>query len=222
MCTVLTEVRRKHGTFRPKLLSLVQSNDADTVLDTTTNAFEVISSTGGVSSPLPALKVLTQLRGIGPATASLLLSVLRPEDMPFFSDELFRWCCWNEGADAKGGGWKRGIKYNVKEYGIVVEGVGKLRKRLGVSAVDVERVAWVLGKEGVHIEAGDGHVGEEEAEEDEEDEVVNAKPVAKKRKIEAEAAPPKKASKTTSKPKAKAKEISPPRTGTRKSARTNK
>lgn len=216
-------MRRKHGTFRPKLLALVQSNDTETVLETTTKAFELYSSSD--ESPLPALKVLTQLRGIGPATASLLLSVLVPKDVPFFSDELFRWSCWDE---AGAGGWKRSIKYTAKEYAMVVESVGVLRKRLGeeVHAVDVERVAWVLGKEGMDIDAGiTGEEGSVQVKGGGDGEVEASKSMVKigerKRKIEDDyvaKAPPRKVSKKIA-PR-KANEISPPAVGTRRSART--
>ena len=140
---------RKHGTFRPKLLQLVQSNPASSIQDATRKAFKSLNTT----DPLPALKILTELRGIGPATASLLLSVDEPGEVPFFSDELFRWVMWEE--DAKPGGWKRVIKYSVKEYGVLVEGLKGVRERLGVEAVDVERVAWVLQREGFDV-GGDG------------------------------------------------------------------
>ncbi|KAF2794684.1 hypothetical protein K505DRAFT_349155 [Melanomma pulvis-pyrius CBS 109.77] len=152
----LVEWKLKHGTFRPKLLQLVQSNPSPLIHDTTRSAFASLDPT----SPLPALKSMTSLKGIGPATASLLLAVFDPEAVPFFSDELLRWVTWEEG-----GGWKRKIKYDVKEYAVLVQGVGKLRERLGVKAVDVERVAWVLGREGRDVGAGGGEGGEKTEEE---------------------------------------------------------
>ncbi|ORX98541.1 hypothetical protein BCR34DRAFT_496052 [Clohesyomyces aquaticus] len=141
----LVEWKVKHGTFRPKLLQLVQSNPADQVGNTTRQAFAELDT----QNPLPALKTLTQLKGIGPATASLLLSVFAAEDVPFFSDELLRWCMWDEGE-----GWKRKIKYDIKEYAELAERIREVRKRLDVSAVEMERVAWVLGRNGVDMPAG--------------------------------------------------------------------
>lgn len=226
---ILTAVCRKHGTFRPKLLALVQSNTAETILETTNEAYELIRSADGNVSPLPALKVLTQLKGIGPATASLLLSVLRMSEVPFFSDELFRWCCWDEANDAKGAGWRRGIKYNAKEYGVLVEKVSVLRKRLGVGnvmAVDVEKVAWVLGKEGVDVSAEDeknedakmDRMNEEDATEDTAKHSAAAKKAGTKRKTAEVETSPKKVPKKA--PKSKAKEVSPPpAASTRRSTR---
>ncbi|KAH7125351.1 hypothetical protein B0J11DRAFT_486846 [Dendryphion nanum] len=147
----LVEWKLKHGTFRPKLLALVSSNPAALIQTTISDAFNTLESSSSPStSPstlLASLKILTQLKGIGPATASLLLSVYAPDTCPFFSDEVFRWLMWEDGG--KEGGWKRGIKYSVKEYRELVERMGVVRERLGVGAVEMERVAWVLGREGV-------------------------------------------------------------------------
>lgn len=86
--------------------------------------------------------MLSKFKGVGPATASLILSVYSPSVAPFFSDELFRWVCWDEKQ-----GWKQQIKYDTKEYNMLWDGVQKLRERLGdVSAVTLEKVAFVYGK----------------------------------------------------------------------------
>ena len=89
------------------------------------------------------------LRGVGPATASLLLNTFDSEKVPFFSDELFRWVMFSEG---KGNGWDRKIKYSAKEYQDLYRGVELLRERLGkesdktITSVQVEMVAYVLGR----------------------------------------------------------------------------
>ena len=148
-----TDDTRKHGTFRPTLMNLVKQNSTDTVQETTRSAFSE-------PDPMKAVKTLTALRGIGPATASLLLSVRQPNTVPFFSDELFRWSQWDVvGKKGAGDGWDRKIKYNVGEYKALLESVGVLRERLGVWAVDAEKVAYVLGKEMANINGdGDGEV----------------------------------------------------------------
>lgn len=127
-------------------MNLVKSNPADTIKETTQSAFVE-------PEVLKALKILTSLRGIGPATASLLLSVHQPDTVPFFSDELFRWTQWDVVAKkGEGEGWDRKIKYNVGEYKEVLKSVGDLRTRLGIRAVDAEKVAYVLGKEMADID----------------------------------------------------------------------
>lgn len=115
--------------------------------------------------------------------------------MPFFSDELFRWCTWDEGD-----GWNTKIKYNVKEYEELCEKVSVLRERLGVRCVDAEKVAWVLGREGVDC-------GDEES-------------VGEKGDMEEEVEKPKKVE--TKGTKRKTLDVKPPAEGTRKSARTKK
>lgn len=97
-----------------------------------------------------AMKVMTSLSGVGPATASLLLATAYPQSIPFFSDELYRWMTFDDpGSDkAKTNGWTRKIGYTMKEYLTLYERVAETRTRLeGVSARDMELVAWVLGHE---------------------------------------------------------------------------
>lgn len=116
-------------------MNLVSSNDASSAASTVQEAFKGYKS----SSDIPAgLATLCKLRGIGPATASLLLSVYDPTKVLFFSDEAFWWLCC--------GGQKDTIKYNNKEYELLRSKAAKLVKRLGVEATDVEKVAYVVMK----------------------------------------------------------------------------
>lgn len=62
----------------------MQSNEALLIEDTTRKAFS-----NDADDVAAAVKTLTGLKGIGPATASLLLSVYAPESVPFFSDVSF-------------------------------------------------------------------------------------------------------------------------------------
>lgn len=129
-------------------MNLFKSNPTDLIKSTTQEAFTSIEDD---KDAMKALKTLTKLRGIGPATASLLLSVYSPEEVPFFSDELFRWTHWDSPGKT---GWLRSIKYNVTEYKEILASIEELTKRLGVKAVDAEKVAYVLGKEKVELESG--------------------------------------------------------------------
>lgn len=116
-------------------MNLVSSNDASSAASTVQEALKGYKS----SSDIPAcLATLCKLRGIGPATASLLLSVYDPTKVLFFSDEAFWWLCC--------GGQKDTIKYNNKEYDLLRSKAAKLVKRLGVEATDVEKVAYVVMK----------------------------------------------------------------------------
>lgn len=84
-------------------------------------------------------KLSAPLKGVGPATASLLLAVHDPEHVIFFSDEAYRWLC--------AGGEKASIKYNVKEYDQLQAKATTLTTKLRVSPIDIEKVAFVIIKE---------------------------------------------------------------------------
>lgn len=98
-----------------------------------------------------AISSITKLRGVGPATAALFLSCYDPIKAPFFSDELFRYLHWS---DTKGKGWDRKIGYTMKEYKTMFDKAQVLRNRLEkesgetVKAIDLEKMAYVLGKGG--------------------------------------------------------------------------
>lgn len=123
----------RHGKFRPTLMKLVSSNDPAFVKETVQQALERYKKTSDVAA---AVATLAKLKGIGPATASLLLAVHDPQHVVFFADEAFHWLCC--------GGRKDPIKYNAKEYAALNERAQGLCRRLGVRAVDVERVAFVM------------------------------------------------------------------------------
>lgn len=134
----LVEWKLSHGTFRPSLKKLVESNSENDIRTASVNAFSrEVESKENVKT---AMDDLTKLKGIGPATASLLLSVCHLEKVPFFSDELYRWVFWEEG---KGKGWDRSIKYTPKEY---LEMFEKINAKYQVSAVELEKAAYVAGK----------------------------------------------------------------------------
>jgi hypothetical protein len=117
-------------------MNLVSSNDPNLAADTVGEALGVYRDSGNVAA---ALQVLTRLKGIGPATASLILTVHDPTRVIFFSDEAFYWLCCS--------GRKAPIKYNAKEYQILRTRAQELAGRLDISATDIEKVAYVLMKQ---------------------------------------------------------------------------
>lgn len=122
-------------------MNLVSSNDATVASTTIQDALAAygsssVSSAGDVSA---ALAILTKLRGIGPATASLLLAVHDAHNVLFFSDEAFWWLCCDGQAGSP-------IKYNSKEYEMLRTEADKLAKRLNINAMDIEKAAYVLMK----------------------------------------------------------------------------
>ena len=104
----------------------------------------------------------------------MLLSVFKPDAVAFFSDELFRWVHWEEG---KGKGWDRKIGYTMKEYQSLCKEVEQVRARLDVPAVEMEKVAWVLGREGADLAGTEPGKAEKKvsADEDKEEEEKEGK-----------------------------------------------
>lgn len=129
----LVKWKLKHGKFRPNLLKLASSNSSSSIRSTSLTAF-------GMNTTIASMKTLALLSGIGPATASLLLSVHDPERVLFFSDEAYRWLCC--------GGKESPIKYNWKEYMELEQKANALMARLEIGARDVERLAFVIMRGG--------------------------------------------------------------------------
>lgn len=118
---------------------LIASNDSKIVRKATDDAFSFhdISPT---SITLTIGKLTGPLKGVGPATASLILSIYDPDRVTFFSDEVYRWLC-ADGNEAT-------MKYDTKEYAAVYREAYGLIARLEVTALDIEKVAYVLVKGG--------------------------------------------------------------------------
>ncbi|KXL43401.1 hypothetical protein M433DRAFT_52836, partial [Acidomyces richmondensis BFW] len=148
----LMDWKLAHGKFRPALKKLVRENQGKDVQTLTETALKPIYSIrdSEVSHEIikTSVSLFAKLRGVGPATASLLLSTYDSEHFPFFSDELFCWAFWNDRE-----GWKKRIKYDLKEYMALFEMVEEFQQRYksesgeNVSALDVEKVAYVLRKQ---------------------------------------------------------------------------
>jgi hypothetical protein len=135
--TQLTSLCSKHGKFRPNLQKLVASNPPETVTSVLTEAFAQYSK--DPSDIKTATSKIAELKGIGPAAASLILSVHDPENVIFFADEAYRWLCH--------GGEKVAIKYNTQEFVDLFAKAKALSAKLRVTALDIERVAYVIMKE---------------------------------------------------------------------------
>jgi hypothetical protein len=181
-----TAIPSKNGTFRPGLLQRVQSNPAADVKTKSTAAYAALSRPGKDGSPdiAGALATLSELNGIGPAGASLLLAVAEPAMVPFFSDEAFAWLTWvPPGTGGKDGdGWKRKLRYNSKEYLEMCRRCDELKERLGIRADEAEKVAWVMRHADLDqtaSEAGKGKVKVERSQ----DKIVDQEKVAEKEQV---------------------------------------
>ncbi|KAL4809717.1 hypothetical protein BDV18DRAFT_157465 [Aspergillus unguis] len=161
----LMEWKLKHGVNRPMLLGMIRANTEQTVRSATGAAFSSPPSPplqgndkdpeDGFSALQASLEKLTApLRGVGPATASLFLSVYAPKETPFYSDDVFLWLVVgvypppppppsssslsrsvSEETERKGSkevkpNGELNVKYNIPEYRRLWEAVRVLRERL--------------------------------------------------------------------------------------------
>ncbi|RKF83870.1 hypothetical protein GcM3_007044 [Golovinomyces cichoracearum] len=131
----LVEWKMHHGTFRPSLRKLVSSNSNDTLTAATKSAFDYYSKNkNDITGTLE--KITKPLRGIGPATGSLLLSIHDPENIVFFSDELYRWLCID--------GRKVSLRYTIKEFEKLYEKSKNFMSRIQCTPIELEKVAYVF------------------------------------------------------------------------------
>ncbi|XP_045119246.1 uncharacterized protein LOC123509140 [Portunus trituberculatus] len=80
----LMEWKLARGKFRPRLVELAGSNEEEKVVTVTTEGLRL----GAKGKVTEAVEMIATLRGIGPATASAILAVCRPEYFCFFADEV--------------------------------------------------------------------------------------------------------------------------------------
>lgn len=154
------------------LMGMIKSNTEKLVLECTSSALSLLphpNSTSHVDSegdvfPKESFDALTRLRGVGVATASLVLSIAtassaESDEVPFYSDDTFLWLCAGRYPRSEEEVRKYlkpngdlGVKYNVNEYRLLWDKMGELRGRLNgdgegegkVRFIDIERVAFVV------------------------------------------------------------------------------
>ncbi|KAJ5637405.1 hypothetical protein N7490_007284, partial [Penicillium lividum] len=170
-----------HGKYRPMLMGMIKSNDEKLILKCTESASSSLPSAKSELEldsdpdlfPQNSLDALQPLRGVGVATASLILSIATGskedyEQIPFYSDDLFLWLVVGEypdmGISEKGDSKSKlkskfmrngelNVKYNLNEYRELWGRCRELMRRLKlhegyeedpVSQNDIEKVAYVL------------------------------------------------------------------------------
>lgn len=134
------------GKWRPRLQQLIESNAADACRKLTISALAGINDTRKDASKLSLeerMQILIQLKAVGPATASLILTIF-DETIPFFGDELAAFLFPNGGK----------LKYDLKEYlALVKESQTWLDKQqadsdLQCSAKQLEEMVWFWARTG--------------------------------------------------------------------------
>ncbi|KAJ5995540.1 hypothetical protein N7481_002517 [Penicillium waksmanii] len=112
LCRVM-EWKTKHGRPRPALLGMIRSNQEKLVFKCTSTALKSLPTVKDKDNsnpttiteevfPKQSMDDLSPLRGVGPATASLILSIATTNakdeeservQVPFFSDDTYLWLC---------------------------------------------------------------------------------------------------------------------------------
>jgi hypothetical protein len=110
---------RSRGKFRPRLKSLISSNNAADVKSSTEKAFAEVEAS--IPSSVVAIKTLSELKGVGPATATMILQA-KSDDIPFMSDEAMLQVF---------DGDKTKLKYDMKTCRIFLEQVDDIVTSLG-------------------------------------------------------------------------------------------
>ena len=105
--------------FRPRLKQLISSNSPAEVEQTTKEAFSLPLTS--LEKILAAVKALSVLKGVGPATATMILQAYS-DDVPFMSDEAMLQVF---------NGDKTKLKYDLKTCGLFIEKIQELGKTLG-------------------------------------------------------------------------------------------
>lgn len=115
-----TKDDRSRGKFRPRLKQLISNNASADVKSATQNAFKELGSRVTTASAIKGVKTLSELKGVGPATATMVLQAMS-DDVPFMSDEAMLQVF---NAD------KTKLKYDIKTCEAFINKINEVVKRL--------------------------------------------------------------------------------------------
>ncbi|GAA5860839.1 hypothetical protein JCM3774_003160 [Rhodotorula dairenensis] len=145
----LMQWKLARGKWRPRLQDMVATNSAEDVRVTTSRA-------ATDSDHEAALKELSKLKAVGPATASAILALWYPDSEPFMSDEGLDYAAALGPGDE---GKKPKRDYTVKAWRVYRDEMLERKEKEGWSSVDeLEKAIWawvVLRKYGAAAEEDD-------------------------------------------------------------------
>ncbi|KAI1097307.1 kinase-like domain-containing protein [Jackrogersella minutella] len=123
--------RRLQSNLHMRNENFVRRNEEENVKKKTELAFQKYSK----NDPFGAMRALAKLSGIGHSRACLLLSVAYPDDIPYLSTQLCQWIFPDKPPDQT-----KDHQYRKEGF----ERVDAIKARIGVMAIEVEKVAFVL------------------------------------------------------------------------------
>lgn len=159
------------------LMGMIKSNQPKLVLECTSAAISALPTAHPIldaenAFPKTSMDALQPLRGVGVATASLVLSIAtgrseHAQQIPFYSDDMFLWLVVKDYPNPTKSRSKRkinskflrpngelNVRYTLNEYRELWDACAELRMRLNkeiegndggiVSQNDIEKVAYVL------------------------------------------------------------------------------
>ncbi|KAJ5630693.1 uncharacterized protein N7484_010793 [Penicillium longicatenatum] len=169
------EWKTTHGTPRPMLMGMIKSNQSNLVSKCTSSAISALPTAHPIldaenAFPKTSMDALNPLRGVGVATASLVLSIATgrneyAQQIPFYSDDMFLWLVVKDYPSTKLStkpkvdskfmrpNGELNVRYTLNEYRELWDACAELRMRLNkevdrdegyVSPNDIEKVAYVL------------------------------------------------------------------------------
>ncbi|XP_010486915.1 PREDICTED: uncharacterized protein LOC104764988 isoform X1 [Camelina sativa] len=137
----LMKWKLSRGKWRPRLLDFVSSLDDSVVKSASEKAFKSLPDIS------KAVKELTVLKGVGPATASAVLAAYAPDIAPFMSDEFYFWVNSNVEGKAMEVALGSSKDYSLKQYLLFVTKLHDKSKELKLKGEwdgpsDIERALW--------------------------------------------------------------------------------
>jgi len=183
---------RKKGKFRPTLKKLISQNEEEDIISITQTVFRLITNEKNSNPSKDEYKKLiksgmtqlVKLRGVGPATASLLLSILNKITKlapPFYSDEAAEFL-FEKFSDSSNVGGEIKLKYSMAEYMKWLDLFYDLNDDFSYDFTDLENGMWVL-KKNEYYELKPREKGEEDTN-DEKNEVDEKRDFRKKHEDE--------------------------------------
>jgi hypothetical protein len=156
----ITTWKLKRGKWRPRLQTLVNSNEDASVRAASAAAFATVDSDPGA-----AIDALCDLKGVGPATAAAVLAILR-SDVAFMSDELLRTVPAMNGQ----------LKYTKKVFLTLLDESRKKAAELGEgwTARKVERAAFANARLGSGDEITSTTMAKKKADEEHKDSIESS------------------------------------------------